>query len=309
MGKFSALKRKAVKKAKKKIKEEPKPKFKADRKVDPSITEALKKQNETTRNAPKKSSGRAFEQTQAEKAADKAPKPKTDTRVAEAGGNVTKAQQDRINAAPSTQALTSLKSTLNKEVDALKTLTDGEKKRRKQKISTLVDNAKDKIRAKGEKAAKRKGSDTRPAAVLVAPQTAHSHLLPKRRTPSRVCGADILGLPPRLPLISFCPFPGRRRGKMTSEARGRLFVMYDLWPMRQLVSRRPPLPFDRPHDPTHPFSSCAACSTRKRVARTAPARRGHLARRRPSFALSALVNRRCEKATSVELRPARACLI
>jgi|TARA_B100001094_G_C18138249_1_gene776399 hypothetical protein len=185
MGKFSAVTRAVTKKAKKKIKkEDPKPKFKADRKLKPEVEKELKKQDAVKRNAPKKDSGRAFQQSSAEKAADKAPKPKTDTRVAEAGGNVTKAQQDRINAAPSTQALTSLKSTLNKEVDALKTLTDGEKKRRKQKISTLVDNAKDKIRTKGEKAAKKKGTDRRSAAEKPQSSTERqAAAIGKSRTP------------------------------------------------------------------------------------------------------------------------------
>ena len=44
---------------------------------------------------------------------------------------------------------------------------------------------------------------------------------------------------------------------MTLAAHGRLFVMYDLWPRRQLFERRPPLPFDRQRDPAHLVSSCA----------------------------------------------------
>ena len=127
--------------------------------------------------------------------------------------------------------------------------------------------------------------DKRLAGDRAGPQTTRWRPLHWHRTPSRVCGADILALRRRLPLISSCPFPGLHTSKMTSEARGRLFVMYDLWPMRQLVSRRPPLPFDRPHDPTHPFSSCAACNTQKRVAGTAPVPPARLARRRPSSVL------------------------
>ena len=45
-----------------------------------------------------------------------------DTRAKSAGSNLTAAQRKRINDAPTPQALTSLQSTMVKEIDALKSL-------------------------------------------------------------------------------------------------------------------------------------------------------------------------------------------
>jgi hypothetical protein len=167
---------KAAKKASKAAKADPKPKFKADRKLDKEIDERLAKQNKIAKDAdrakakgdkpkaaPKTRVGRPFEQTAREKAADKAPKPKTDTRVERAGGNVTGAQRNAIDSAPSVQALTSLKSKLNKEVDALKNATAAEKKERKDKIAKMVNAAKAKIDKKATDAVKSNKPDTRPA--------------------------------------------------------------------------------------------------------------------------------------------------
>ena len=164
---------KAAKKASKAAKQDPKPKFKADRKLDKEVEERLAKQDKVAKDAdkakakgdkpkaaPKSRTGRAFEQTAAEKAADKAPK---DTRVARAGGNVTGAQKKAIDDAPSVQALTSIRSKLVNDVKKLKNATDAEKKERVAKIRKLVEDRKEAIRKKAADAAKPKKADTRPA--------------------------------------------------------------------------------------------------------------------------------------------------
>lgn len=160
-------------KAAKKAKQDPKPKFKADRKLDKEIEERLAKQDKIAKDAdkakakgdkpkaaPKSRTGRAFEQTAAEKAADKAPK---DTRVARAGGNVTNAQKKAIADAPSVQALTSVRTKLVNDVAKLKNATEAEKKERVAKIRKLVEDRKEAIRKKAADAAKPKKPDTRPA--------------------------------------------------------------------------------------------------------------------------------------------------
>lgn len=163
-------------KAAKKAKEDPKPKFKADRKLDKEIEERLAKQDKIAKDAdkakakgakpkaaPKSRTGRAFEQTAAEKAADKAPKPKTDNRVARAGAFVTNAQKKAIADAPSVQALTSLQAKFDADVKKLKNATDDEKKKRIDKIRSLISSRKEAIRKRAADAAKPKKADTRPA--------------------------------------------------------------------------------------------------------------------------------------------------
>lgn len=163
-------------KAAKKAKQDPKPKFKADRKLDKEIEERLAKQDKIAKDAdkakakgdkpkaaPKSRTGRAFEQTAAEKAADKAPKPKTDKRVARAGAAVTNAQKKAIADAPSVQALTSLQAKFDADVKKLKNATDDEKKERIDKIRSLISSRKEAIRKRAADAAKPKKTDTRPA--------------------------------------------------------------------------------------------------------------------------------------------------
>jgi len=194
----------AGKKVAKKAKEDPKPKFKADRKLDKEIEERLAKQDKIAKDAdkakakgdkpkaaPKSRTGRAFEQTAAEKAADKASKPKTDTRVERAGSNVTAAQRKAINDAPSTIALTSLKSKLNKEVDSLKNATTVEKKERKDKIANLISDRKEIMRKRAADAAKPKKADTRPASKK--PQSSEERqqaAIGKSLTPRRAPNSD-----------------------------------------------------------------------------------------------------------------------
>ena len=189
MGILSGV-RKAAKAAKKAGKAAT-PKYKAKRTLDPKIEKELEEQTKTTRAAPSKRKPRAFAQTAAEKAADKTPKPKTDTRVERAGSNVTAAQRKVINDAPSTISLTSLKSKLNKEVDSLKNATATEKKERKDKIANLISDRKETIRKRAADAAKPKKADTRPASKK--PQSAEERqqaAIGKSLTPRRAPSSD-----------------------------------------------------------------------------------------------------------------------
>jgi len=148
----SKLAKKAIKsRAKKKAKEDPKPKFKAKRKLSSEVESKLKKQESVKRNAPasKSDSGPAFKQTQRERAADKAKKSE-DTRVKSAGGSLTAAQRKRINDAPTPQALTSLQSTMVKEIDGLKSLSDAEKSARKKSLRSTISDRKDTLRKRAE---------------------------------------------------------------------------------------------------------------------------------------------------------------
>ncbi len=134
----------------------PKPKYKADRRLSSSVESRLKEQESVKRNAPapKTTGGPAFKQTPTERAADKAKK-SDDTRVKSAGENLTAAQRKRINAAPTPQALTSLQSTMVKEIDALKSLSDAEKKTRKANLKGAIENRKDTLRERAKTPAKK----------------------------------------------------------------------------------------------------------------------------------------------------------
>ena len=137
-------------------KPDPKPKYKADRRLSSSVQSRLKEQESVKRNAPasKTTGGPAFKQTQKERAADKAKK-SDDTRVKSAGGSLTAAQKKRINDAPTPQALTSLQSTMVKEIDALKSLSDAEKKTRKANLKGAIENRKDTLRERAKTPAKK----------------------------------------------------------------------------------------------------------------------------------------------------------
>lgn len=155
----SKLTKKAIKsRAKKKAKEDPKPKFKAKRKVSSEVESKLKKQESVKRNAPasKSDGGPSFKQTQRERAADKAKK-SSDTRVKSAGSNLTAAQRKRINDAPTPQALTSLQSTMVKEIDGLKSLSDTQKSTRKKSLRSTISDQKDTLRKRAETPAKKSG--------------------------------------------------------------------------------------------------------------------------------------------------------
>ena len=134
----------------------PKPKYKADRRLSSSVESRLKEQESVKRNAPapKTTGGPAFKQTPKERAADKAKK-SDDTRVKSAGENLTAAQRKRINDAPTPQALTSLQSTMVKEIDALKSLSDAEKKTRKANLKGAIENRKDTLRERAKTPAKK----------------------------------------------------------------------------------------------------------------------------------------------------------
>jgi len=157
----SKLAKKAIKsRAKKKLKgvKDPKPKFKAKRKVSSEVESKLKKQESVKRNAPasKSDGGPSFKQTQRERAADKAKK-SSDTRAKSAGSNLTAAQRKRINDAPTPQALTSLQSTMVKEIDGLKSLSDAQKSTRKKNLRSTISDQKDTLRKRAETPAKKSG--------------------------------------------------------------------------------------------------------------------------------------------------------
>lgn len=153
--KISKAGRKAAKAAKK---ADPKPKFKAKRKVASEVESKLKKQESVKRNAPasKSDGGPSFKQTQRERAADKSKK-SADSRVQSAGGNLTAAQRKRINDAPTPQALTSLQSTMVKEIDGLKSLSDAQKSTRKKSLRSTISDQKDTLRKRAETPAKKSG--------------------------------------------------------------------------------------------------------------------------------------------------------
>jgi hypothetical protein len=155
----SSIAKRAIKnRAKKKLKKDPKPKFKAKRKVSSEVESKLKKQESVKRNAPasKSDGGPSFKQTQRERAADKAKK-SSDTRAKSAGSNLTAAQRKRINDAPTPQALTSLQSTMVKEIDGLKSLSDAQKSTRKKSLRSTISDQKDTLRKRAETPAKKSG--------------------------------------------------------------------------------------------------------------------------------------------------------
>jgi len=155
----SSIAKRAIKnRAKKKLKKDPKPKFKAKRKVSSEVESKLKKQESVKRNAPasKSDGGPSFKQTQRERAADKAKK-SSDTRAKSAGSNLTAAQRKRINDAPTPQALTSLQSTMVKEIDGLKSLSDAQKSTRKKSLRSTISDQKDTLRKRAETPARKSG--------------------------------------------------------------------------------------------------------------------------------------------------------
>ena len=147
------LARKVAKAAKK---ADPKPKFKAKRALRKDVEEKLSEQSKVKRNAPasKPSGGPAFKQTTRERAADKAKKP-ADSRVQSAGGNLTAAQRKRIKDAPTPQSLTSLQSTMVKEIDALKSLDTAQKTTRKKSLRSAIADQKEVLRKRAETPAKK----------------------------------------------------------------------------------------------------------------------------------------------------------
>ena len=144
------------KKKKPKKKADPKPKFKAKRTLSKDVEDKLREQSAVKRNAPasKSDSGPAFKQTTRERAADKAKKP-ADSRVQSAGGNLTAAQRKRIKDAPTPQALTSLQSTMIKEIDALKSLDTAQKTARKKSLRSAIADQKEVLRKRAETPAKK----------------------------------------------------------------------------------------------------------------------------------------------------------
>tara|TARA_X000001382_G_scaffold108651_1_gene84563 strand:- start:442 stop:1536 length:1095 start_codon:yes stop_codon:yes gene_type:complete len=150
----------------------PKPILRAKRTIDKKVTDKLKTQ-EAEAKAADTAKAKGEKPKGAKPTADRKPrspavdKPKVakkDTRAASAGDNLTGANIKAIKDAPTTQALTSLKSKIYKEIDALKNITDQQKKKRKIRLSKMIDDTKKKLRKVSADAAKPKKEDTRPAA-------------------------------------------------------------------------------------------------------------------------------------------------
>ena len=120
-------------------------KFKADRKVDPSILEAIKKQEKPGANRTPVEGNAAFKQTPAEKAADKTTKTTT-PRTANAKGNLTSAQMKTIDDAPTPQALTSVQAKMIEDINKLKKLTPAERKTRIANVRKRITKRKIKLR-------------------------------------------------------------------------------------------------------------------------------------------------------------------
>ena len=133
-------------------------KFKADRKVDPSILEAIKKQEKPGANRTPVEGNAAFKQTPAEKAADKTTKTTT-PRTANAKGNLTSAQMKTIDDAPTPQALTSIQSKMIEDINKLKKLTPAERKTRIANVRKRI--TKRKIKLREDAVVKSKKEDTR----------------------------------------------------------------------------------------------------------------------------------------------------
>ena len=132
-------------------------KFKADRKVDPAILEAIKKQETPGANRTPVEGKAAFKQTAAEKAADKTTKTAT-PRTANAKGNLTSAQMKTIDDAPTPQALTSIQSKMIEDINKLKKLTPAERKARIANVRKRI--VKRKIKLREDAVIKRKKEDT-----------------------------------------------------------------------------------------------------------------------------------------------------
>ena len=133
-------------------------KFKADRKVDPAILEAIKKQEKPGANRTPVEGKAAFKQTPAEKAADKTTKTTT-PRTANAKGNLTSAQMKTIDDAPTPQALTSVQAKMIEAINKLKKLTPAERKTRIANVRKRI--TKRKIKLREDAVVKSKKEDTR----------------------------------------------------------------------------------------------------------------------------------------------------
>jgi len=132
-------------------------KFTADRKVDPAILAAIKKQEEPGSNRTPTEGKAAFKQTPAEKVADKTKKT-TKPRTANAKGNLTSAQMKTIDDAPTPQSLTSIQSKMIEDINKLKKLTPDERKARITNVRERITKRKIKLREDAE--IKRKKEDT-----------------------------------------------------------------------------------------------------------------------------------------------------
>jgi hypothetical protein len=137
----------------------PTPKLVADRKVDPSITKALKEQEAEGANLTPAEGKVAFKQTPAERRAGDTPK--ETSRVSNAKGSLTAAQMKTIDDAPTPQALTSVQAKMIEGINGLKKLTDAERRTRISNVKERIAKRKDKLREDAKVTPR--GKDTRSA--------------------------------------------------------------------------------------------------------------------------------------------------
>jgi|5_EtaG_2_1085323.scaffolds.fasta_scaffold14188_8 hypothetical protein len=138
----------------------PTPKFKADRKVDPAIMAAIKKQEEKGANIKATGDKPTAQKAREALGVDKARKAtKSTTRVSNAKGNLTAAQMKTIDDAPTPTSLTSIQARMIEDINKLKKLTPAERKTRIANVRKRVADRKDKLRAAAK--VKPKKEDTR----------------------------------------------------------------------------------------------------------------------------------------------------
>ena len=135
-------------------------KFKADRKVDPAIMSALKKQEEKGANIKATGDKSTSQKAREALGVDKARTATKDTaRVSNAKGNLTSAQMKTIDDAPTPQALTSIQAKMIEDINKLKKLTPAERKTRIANVRKRI--TKRKIKLREDAVIKSKKEDTR----------------------------------------------------------------------------------------------------------------------------------------------------
>jgi hypothetical protein len=122
-------------------------KFKADRKVDPAILEAIKKQEKSGANVKATGDKSTAQKAREALGVDKARTATKDTaRVSNAKGNLTSAQMKTIDDAPTPQALTSIQAKMIEDINKLKKLTPAERKTRIANVRKRITKRKIKLR-------------------------------------------------------------------------------------------------------------------------------------------------------------------
>ena len=130
------------------------------------LTKLAKKSAKKAREAVAPSRAPAFKQTASEKAADVAKNKKAPAapKVANARGSLTAAQRKAISDAPSPQALTTLRSKLNSDINGVKQITDTQRASRVKQLDDMVSARKTNMRDAAKSKVRNK-VDTRPASL------------------------------------------------------------------------------------------------------------------------------------------------